>query len=399
MINQYNFNAQRPSEGYHKCDIAFLVSVLLLWGLGLFTMFFCSQNYAARFFDNDALYFVKRQLVCSAAGFILFFAFLFVDMKTIKKCVFYMVIITLVLCAMTFIKPLSIEKNGARRWIRMPFNFSFQPSELVKFTLCLYLASYFDKQFEIENKEDRDVLPCVGIYLGMVLLVLLQKDFSTSFFITIIGVLIFFVSGSKLKWIFPFALIAIPVIILIITSEQYRIERIIGFLRPSEGGSTYNYQVNAAKNAITAGGVWGSGIGRGLSKLNAIPEVQADYIFAGWSEAMGFVGVIMYMILLGFFAWRGYRTSFKCPNRFAAYGSFGCVSVIVLQSIINCMVVCGLLPSTGIPLPFFSVGGSSIIVTLAMCGYILNASRCEDIIEEPSSSSYEEINIDTLTVL
>ena len=399
MVNKYNFTAQRPSEGYHKCDIGFLVAVLLLWGLGIFTMFFCSQNYAARFFDNDAFYFVKRQLVCSAVGFVLFFIFLFMDMKTMKNAVFYLVIITLVLCALTFIKPLSIEKNGARRWIKMPFNFSFQPSELVKLTLVLYLSSYFDKQFEIENKEDRDVLPCVGIFIGMVALVLFQKDFSTSFFLTIIGVLLFFVSGSKLKWFFPFMLLALPLLFLIITSEQYRIERIIGFLRPNEGGASFNYQVNAAKNAITAGGIWGAGIGRGLSKLNSIPEVQADYIFAGWSEAMGYVGVVLYFCLLGFFGWRGYRTSFKCPNRFAAYGSFGCVSVILLQSIINCMVVCGLLPSTGIPLPFFSVGGSSIMITLAMCGFVLNASRCDEMDDDPVVPMFEEINIDTLTVL
>lgn len=399
MMNQYSFVAQRPSQEYHKCDVFFLISVLLLWGVGLFTMFFCSQNYAARFFNNDSLYFVKRQFICSMVGFALFFAFLLVDMKTIKKCIFYLVIITLILCILTFIKPLSVEKNGARRWLKMPFHFTFQTSELVKFTLVLYLASYFDKQFEIENIEDRDVLPCVGMFLLMVLFVLLQKDFSTSLFLVLIGILMFYVSGSKLKWVFPFALIAIPLLVLIVATEQYRIERIIGFLRPDENTNTINYQVNAAKNAITAGGAWGTGIGQGLSKLNSIPEVQADYIFAGWTEAMGFVGVIVYFCLLGFFAWRGYRTAFKCPNRFAAYAAFGCVSVIVVQSLINCMVVCGLLPSTGIPLPFFSVGGSSIMVTLAMCGFVLNASRCDDSYDEPLVSSYDEINIDTLTVL
>jgi len=103
------------------------------------------------------------------------------------------------------------------------------------------------------------------------------------------------------------------------------------------------------------------------------------------------------LIMLGFFAWRGYRTAFKCPSRFAAIAAFGCVSVITLQSILNCMVVAGVLPSTGIPLPFFSVGGSSIIVTLAMCGFVLNASRCEDTVKE--KGGYEEVNIDTITIL
>ncbi len=398
-MNQYSFNARRlqGGDGYYRCDIGLLVSIILLWGSGLFTMLVCSQSYAARFFNNDALYFVKRQLICSAVGFVFFLGFLFLDMKTLKKLVFYIVLATVIFCVLTFIKPLSIEKNGARRWIRMPFKFTFQPSELVKFALVLYLANYFDKQFSLTNEEDRDVMPCVAIFLGMVLLVLLQKDFSTSAFLILIGVLLFFVSGAKLKWLIPFVIIAIPLALLLIFSEQYRIERIIGFLRPSQGESSFNYQSNAAKTAISAGGIWGAGIGRGLSKLNSIPEVQADYIFAGLTEAMGFIGVILYLMMLAFFAWRGYRTAYKCPNRFAAYGAFGCVSVIVVQSIINCMVVCGLLPTTGIPLPFFSVGGSSIIVTLMMCGFILNASRCEEAEEEVNLS--DEITIESLTVL
>ena len=395
-MNQHDFYAHKPAEKYHKCDIWLLITMLLLWGLGMFTALVCSQGYAARFFNNDAYYFVKRQLICSAAGLVLFFGFLILDMQTIKKLVVYLVLVTLILCALTFIKPLSVEKNGARRWIRLPLRFTFQPSELVKFTIVLYLASYFEKLNEDVSGE-KDVLPCVGVFLLMVLLVLLQKDFSTSVFITLIGILMFFVAGTKLRWVFPFLLIAIPVGIIIVASEQYRIERIIGFLKPSEGMQSFNYQANAAKTTISAGGLWGVGIGNNLSKLNSIPEVQADYIFAGWSEAMGYVGVVMYIALLMLFAWRGYKAAFTCPNRFAAYGCFGCVSVIVVQSVVNCMVVCGLLPSTGIPLPFFSVGGSSIIVTLAMCGYILNASRCEEKTEDYINQ--EDISVESLTVI
>ena len=395
-MNQYDFYAHKPSEKYHKSDIWFLISVLLLWGFGMFTIFVCSQGYAVRFFNNDSFYFVKRQLVCSVAGIILFMAFLLLDMETIKKLVIYMVLVTLLLCLLTFIKPLSIEKNGARRWIRLPLNFTFQPSELVKFVLVLYLASYFDKLNEDVTGE-KDVLPCVGIFLAMVILVLFQKDFSTSVFLTCIGVLMFYVAGAKLKWLIPFLIIAIPVAIIVVTTEQYRIERIIGFLKPSEGIQSYNYQATASKATITAGGIWGAGIGKGLSKLNSIPEVYADYIFAGWTEAMGYVGVVAYLLLLGLFAWRGYKAAVSCPDRFAAYGCFGCVSVLVVQSIVNLMVVCGLLPSTGIPLPFFTVGGSSIIVTLGMCGFILNASRCQD--KNADFQKFEDISVDTLTVI
>ena len=395
-MSQYDFYAHKPTGAYHKSDIWLLISMLLLWGLGMFTIFVCSQSYAARFFNNDSLYFVRRQLICSGAGLILFLVIFFLDMETMKKLVMYLVLGTIILCALTFVKPISVEKNGARRWIRMPMRFTFQPSELVKFSLIIYLASYFEKLNEDASGE-KDVLPCVGVFMLMVLLVLLQRDFSTSVFLVAIGILMFFVAGAKLKWVIPFLIFAIPVGILIITTEQYRLERIIGFLKPEEGTQSFNYQALAARATISAGGIWGAGIGSGLTKLNSIPEVQADYIFAGWSEAMGYVGVVAYILLLAFFAWRGFRAALNCPDRFAAYGCFGCVAVIVMQSIINCMVVCGLLPSTGIPLPFFSVGGSSIIVTLAMCGFILNASRCQEKAED--FTKFEDISVDTLTVI
>ena len=394
---QYVFNARRPSERYHKSDLGFLVATILLWGMGLFTIFVCSQSYATRFFDGNAFHFVERQLICSGVGLVLFFVLFFLDMETIKKLVPFLVLLTLILCLLTFIKPLSVEKNGARRWIKLPAKFTFQPSELVKFTIVLYLAEYFSHQAEIPDIKDRNYLRSVLVFGLMVVLVLSQKDFSTSLFIMIIGILLYIVSGAKIKWLIPFFLIAIPVAILVVVTEKYRLERILGFLKPEEGAQTFNYQANAAKETIANGGLFGQGIGRGLSKLNSIPEVQADYIFAGWCEAMGYFGVIVYFIMLGFFAWRGYRTAFKCPDRFAAIASFGCVSVITLQSLLNSMVVAGVLPSTGIPLPFFSVGGSSIIVTLAMCGFILNASRCEEPVKD--NGGYEDVNIDTITIL
>lgn len=395
-MSQFTFYANKPSENYHKIDMGLLISILLLWGLGIFTLFVCSQNYALRVFD-DALYFVKRQLVSSLIGFVLFIAFMVTDIKYVRKIVSVIVIASLVLCFLTFIKPLSIEKNGARRWLRMPGNFTFQPSELIKFAMVLFLANYFDKQEEIENPDDKTVLPCVIWLLIFIGIVLAQKDFSTGVFISLVGILMFFVSGAKLRWIWPFLLLAIPSVILMITLEPYRIQRIIGWIRPDEFGSTVNYQALAAKRAISAGGMWGSGIGSGLVRINSIPEIQADYIFAGWAESMGFVGVLVYFILLGFFTWHGYKTSLNCPDRFSAYASFGCVSIIFLQSVVNTMVVCGLLPSTGIPLPFFSLGGSSIIVTLAMCGFLLNTSRCENSSEK--SFENDEISLEELSHL
>ena len=395
-MNQFTFYANKPSQNYNKVDIWLLASILLLWGLGIFTLYVCSQNFAIRAF-GDALYFVKRQLLCSAVGFVLFAGFLITDMKYIRKMVSVIVIVSLVLCFLTFIPGISIIKNGARRWIKLPGNFTFQPSELVKFAIVVFLANYFDKQDKLLNPDDKTVFPCVIALIVFAGVVFMQKDFSSGVFITLIGILLFFVSGAKLVWIFPFALIAIPAAFLMITLNPYRLQRLIGWISPDQYSSSINYQSINAKRAISAGGVWGSGIGAGLSKINSIPEVQADYIFAGWAEAMGYIGVVLYFVLLVFFAYRGYKAALSNPDKFSALSAFGCVSVIVLQSIVNTMVVCGVLPSTGINLPFFSLGGSSIIVTLAMCGFILNASRCETIDEKVTGN--DEINIESLSYL
>ena len=392
-MSEFNFYAKKPSENYHKVDMWLVVAILLLWGLGIFTLFTCTKNH----FTNNSFGYVKRQLISSAIGFILFFVFLFTDIKMIRKSIGLIVVVSFVLCLLTFIKPLSIEKNGARRWLKMPGNFSFQPSELVKFAVVLFLANFFDKQERLENPEEKNLLPSVIVLVVFVGVVILQKDMSTSIFILLIGILLFFVAGQKLLWLIPFFILAIPTAFMAMFLEKYRIKRILGWLHPEDFDSTLNYQARAAKTAISAGGMWGSGIGSGLVKINSIPENQADYIFAGWAEAMGFVGVIAYILLLLFFAWRGYKNAMNCNDRFSSYAGFGCVSIIFMQSLVNIMVVCGLLPSTGIPLPFFSLGGSSIIVTLAMCGFILNISRGEDSVE--NFSEFDEVSLEDLSYL
>lgn len=393
-MRQFTFYANRPVENYHKVDMWLLVSILLLWGLGFFTLFVCSQNYAERAF-GDSLYFIKRQFISSVIGFVLLISLLVIDMKYIRKLVPAILLLALILCFMTFF---SEERNGAKRWIHLPAGFTFQPSEFAKFAIVLFLANYFDKQEKIENPEEKTVFPCVIVFISFVIMILGQKDFSTGVFIAGAGILLFIVAGAKIAWLIPFGVMAIPAAFLLVALEPYRLQRVIGWIKPDEFATSINYQSIAAKRAISAGGLWGNGIGAGLTRINNIPEIQADYIFAGWAEAMGFIGVILYLGLLVFFAVRGYRTALLCKNRFTAYGSFGCVSIIFLQSLLNIMVVGGILPTTGIPLPFFSLGGSSIIITLAMCGFLLNASRCEEF-SEKSSVDIDDINMEPFSYL
>ena len=371
----FSIVADRPLEKYKKCDISLILLSVLLWGIGMFTLFVCSGNYGIRAF-NDSLYFVKRQLISSCLGFMLFIVFATFSLDAIKRLLPLMVVTALLLSVMTFIPGVGIEVNGARRWIRLGF-MTFQPSEMVKFVIVLYLANYFEKQAKIIDSFDKTVFPAVLVSFIMVGSIAMQSDLSTSVFVAALAILLFIASGSKIFWLLPVMSIVVPLSALFIFLEPYRLNRIIGFLDQGSYLQTLNYQTYAARRAISAGGFWGQGLGSGLSRINSIPEIQSDYIFAGWAESMGYFGVLIYFLILILFAWRGLHCSLTTKSRFASVAAFGFIVSIVAQSVMNVAVVGGVIPTTGIPLPFFSSGGSSILFTLATCGFLVNASRNE----------------------
>ncbi len=372
----FDIIADKPLEKYKKCDLSLVFLTFLLWGIGIATLYISSTSFGMRGF-NDPLYFVKKQLISSCIGFMLFTFFAVLKLETIKKWLPLIVGLSMLLSFVTIIPGIGIERNGARRWLNLGFA-TFQPSEMIKFTIVLYLANYFEKQSKIPDTFDRSVFPAVVLTFLMVLSVSLQQDMSTSIFISVLAVILFVVSGSKIFWLVPVMTIVIPLCVLFICLEPYRLHRIVGFLDQESFAQSYNYQILSARRAISSGGLWGQGLGSGLLKINSVPEIQSDYIFAGWVESMGFCGVLSYFALLALFAWRGIVCALTTTSRFAAVATFGFVFSIVSQSVLNVAVVGGLVPTTGIPLPFFSQGGSSILFTLAGCGFIVNASRVTD---------------------
>jgi len=386
-MGNYTFYAERPVDKYRKGDLIFIVTVLLLWGLGIFTLYICTPNTAARLFDNK-YYFVIRQLLWSAGAFVGLLFFSFVPARFIRKLLPVIVLGSLFLCLLTFVPGIGLSKKGAPRWIHVGSMFTFQPSELAKLSVVFFLANLFDKDNAIdgENNDSKSFFyPLVGL-LVFVVVIFFQKDFSTGLFVFTIGVAMFFVTGARLSWFLPLLMLATPAAILMITLEPFRLMRVVAFFHPEDFTLTTGYQQFASQRAITAGGIWGTGFGTGMSSVSSIPEVQADYIFAGWANSMGLVGVTAYFILICVYAWRGFCISFNCQDRFSAYTAFGFTLSIFLQSILNIAVVCGALPTTGIPLPFFSSGGSSLVLTMCMCGFIINASHCD--------SSEQSYNVD-----
>jgi len=375
-VSAFMFHAARPVEKYHKSDILFMMMVLLLWGLGLFTLFVCTPEKGERLFNNR-YYFVIRQLVWSVVGFASLAFFAMIPIRVLRKLLPFIVLGSLLLCIIAIVPSLGSMRKGASRWISLSRYWTVQPSEFAKFAVILFLSNLFDKQAREDGGTQKEFYyPLIGLFI-FVITIFLQKDFSTGVFMFIVGCLMFFVSGARMSWFGPLVLLAIPTVAFMIAIEPFRLMRVISFLNPDEYSLTTNYQILASQRAITAGGFWGNGLGSSFSDVYKIPEVQTDYIFAGWADSMGLLGVAAYFCALLFFAWRGYRTALLCRDRFAAYAAFGCISMIFIQSLMNCAVVCGAVPTTGITLPFFSSGGSSLVVTLSMCGFVINASRCD----------------------
>lgn len=376
MLGRKTIFAEKSSSS-QSVDTGFVVAVILLLGLGLVTLYASSVSYAVKAFD-DSLYFVRRQLISAGIGLFLLILFSIIDLSFVRKLLPVIFIGTIVLCILTFLPFIGVERNGARRWIKVPVLGTFQPSEIAKFSVVLFLANFFAKKHDVLKESGFNIAPAVFGLFFTVLLVFLQDDFSTAFFIMMVGLSLFFIAGIKLGWFLGFCVFSLPIVILFIFTESYRVKRLIAFFNPEQYSHGVNYQINASRRAISAGSFWGEGLGGGLKQVTGIPEVQADFIFAGWAEGMGFLGVIFFFALLIFFAWRGYNIAFRCEDKFRSYTAFGLVTCIILQTLLNCGVVCGALPATGIPLPFFSSGGSSLIVTLLMCGVIINISKFDN---------------------
>jgi len=356
-----------------KADHLLIATVLLLTGIGLVTLYSASYAFAERFFGNS-LYFISRQAVLAAFGFGLFFLVSRASLDLIREWIFPVVVGAMILCALTFIPGIGVMKNSATRWIRLGSS-TYQPSELVKLVLPLYLAHIFDKKEGKFDSFSAGVLPPTMVTVIFFVLIYLQNNFSTAFFVLFNALVIFFLAGIKLRYFFAAALIFLPLSVFFVLTREHRLRRIISFLWPEFDPQGAGYQVKASITTISSGGFWGKGIGQGTRKIASVPEIHSDFIFAALAEEGGFFAVALIFVLFVLFAFAVYRCAFNSRTLFNRLLGFGLGTMIFSQILLNTAVVVGALPATGIPLPFFSAGGSSLATTLVMCGLLVNNSR------------------------
>ena len=369
----YHFDAEK-ANGLKTVHL-FYLCVLLLLGTGLVTLYSASYPFAARFF-TDGNYFIIRQLIFAVIGVALFLILSYINLESLRKFIFLFVIIAAVLCAATFIPGIGIERYGASRWIKVG-TYSYQPSEYVKFILPLYLAHILDKKNNNLDNFFSGVLPPVVVTGGFFALIYAQNNFSTAVFIIFNALVIFFLAGMRYRYFIAAVVMVIPISTVLVFTKEHRVRRLVSFLRPEWDPMGAGYQVNASRDAIISSGFWGKGVGEGTRKIANIPEIHSDFIFSSYIEETGFLGLLLFFALFVVFAILGYRAAWKSRTLFNRLLAAGLTTIIVSQALLNVAVVSGALPATGIPLPFFSAGGSSLLTTLICAGLISNVSRKE----------------------
>ncbi len=349
--------------------------IILLAGIGISTLFSASYYYGDYKF-GDSEYFFTRQLGFMIVGAFLSFVVSRISLSFITSMIPLLLLISFILMLATFVPGIGREMMGGRRWIIIAGR-SFQPSEFVKLTVILYLASIFGKKHDKIHDFFNTILPPLLIVFVFTALIIAQNDFSTAVFVMTIGLALFYIAGVKYGYFLFIFTALVPLGGMLLFSREHRVRRLIAFLDPASDPVNAGYQVLSARQALSNGGFWGAGIGLGSRKLGGLPEAHSDFIFAVLGEETGILGVLFIIILFLALAVRGYGLAlkFRENNLFAYFLAFGLTTSILYQALVNMAVVSGMIPVTGITLPFFSHGGSSVIVTFIMCGLLLNLSR------------------------
>ena len=295
-----------------------------------------------------------------------------------KHQLFYGVVPGLIFLFMFFVPGLGSRIYGASRWLQLG-SFSFQPSEMLKLSIILYLAAWLENRLERVKDFYEGLVPFLAIIGFVSFLLIKQPDMGTLGVIILISMSIFFVSGAKISHIAMMALGGFLSLVMLIKFESYRMDRLMVYLHPEIDPRGIGYQINQALLAIGSGGVLGLGLGNSLQKFNYLPEPVGDSIFAIIGEELGMVGAVFVVALFILLAARGLKIAKNAPDRFAKLAAIGISSWIFFQSFINISAICGIIPLTGIPLPFISYGGTSIIFLMIGVGILLNISKYSEI--------------------
>ncbi|HZN05157.1 MAG TPA: putative lipid II flippase FtsW [Pyrinomonadaceae bacterium] len=344
-------------------------------GLALFgvVMVYSASAVIAERENGNQFYYVIKQGVWVAIGFgvmLLMMQFNYQQLKS-RRLVYG----SLLLCTIALMSVFAFSAtNGAHRWLKFP-GFSLQPSELSKLALIIFLAYFLEKRAGEEGDLWRTFVPC-GVVTGwLALLVVIEPDFGTAMMLVLIFTVVIYTAGARVLHLAMAAAPALVVAAGLLIFVPWRLKRLVTFLDPWADQQGAGFQVVQSLIAIGSGGSNGLGFAQGKQKMLYLPFAHSDFIFAVIGEELGLVGALAVVAVFALFLWRGVRTALLAPDRFGMLLSLGIVASIVAQALFNISVVLSLVPTKGIPLPFISYGGSSLVPTLAAVGILLNVSQ------------------------
>jgi cell division protein FtsW len=359
--------------------------VILLMAIGTVFVFSAGANISRdidlqRFYDFPTL----RQLLFFPLACVLLYTVSCFNYRKLaltsgwfKSPITYLLVLSIALLILVLLPQFGTEINQARRWLRIPagpITISFQPSELAKWTLIFFLAAFCDKFSDSIKLYWKGFLP-LCLVIGVVVGLIITEDFGTAAFISLLGFLMLIIMGVRWWHILtplPFGIIAFCLALL---RSPSRLQRITAFLNPQGLADSANYQSNQSLISLGSGGLWGKGLGRGICKYGHLPEDTTDFIFAIIGEELGFIGTVVVIGLFIVFVWLGILVVVRCRDRFGQLLAAGIVLTIGIQAALNIGVVTVVLPTKGIPLPFISAGGTSMLLSAVAVGVLLNIAK------------------------
>lgn len=342
-----------------------VIALLTIFGL---LMVYNASSVSALADFGDKYYYLKEQAKWLALGFFSLVFLIFFDYRRLYFLSPFILLASIILLILVFIPGLGIKAYGASRWLDFRF-FSFQPSELAKIALVIYLSAWFSE------KEKGRLWAFLLLASLLLALIFFQPDMGTAVVLAATSLTLYFLSGAALWHLLALLPLVAVLGLILIRVSSYRFQRLLSFINPNFDPLGASYHLRQILIALGSGGFWGLGLGQSRQKYAYLPESTTDSIFAIIGEEVGFVGATILVLVFLFFLWRGFKIARAAPDRFGQLLAAGITSWLAVQTFINLSAMVALIPLTGVPLPFISYGGSSLVVALAGIGILLNISR------------------------
>ena len=356
-----------------KIDLPLLISVVVLALFGLL-MIYSSSSIWAEYKYNDSFYYLKLQSIFLFIGILALFFVSKINYHYYEKYSNWILLGSFILLILVLIPGIGSIRNGSRSWFGIG-PLGIQPSEAAKISLIIFTSKYLSKNSFDSNEQISIIFPILFIMIIFFGLIMLQPDLGTGLILVLSILAILFIAGASLKFFIGGGVLGIIGIIFLIIIAPYRLQRITSFLNPWKDELGTGFQIIQSLYAIGPSGLLGTGFLNSIQKHFYLPEPQTDFIFSIIAEEFGIVGAIIVLSLYLIILYRGFKIAAICPDKFGKYLAFGILFQLLFQATMNLMVVVGLIPVTGVTLPFLSYGGSSLLVSMVSIGVILNISR------------------------